>query len=124
MADTATRFDDRQFYDDPVPARPTSTPKAAKAKPTKRPYCPPDQRCAARLEEWCEAYDVPLGTMHRWKVKGLAPKITRRGRLKFVTRDDWHAWWKLDIPPDTDRGKRDRARRAAGAATRNSPVQV
>jgi hypothetical protein len=110
---------DDEFYEDaPVTAGSVAAPKQQKSKHRKSkrrtssrqsslPYSPPDERCAARLEEWCDAYNISPVTVYRLIARGLGPRVTRRGGLTFVTRPNWHAWWEIDIPPKIGRGRQD-----------------
>jgi hypothetical protein len=92
---TAPRnLDDPKFYED----GPTA-PSARQSNSPKSCAIPPDERCAARLQEWCDAYDFPHSTMLQLIRERKGPRITKRGRLNYVRRVDWYAWW--DQPPET-----------------------
>jgi hypothetical protein len=120
--------DDESYEDTPVTVGSVAAPKQQKSKHRKSkrrkssrqsslPYLPPDERYAARLEEWCDSYNISLVTVYRLIAKGLGPRVTRRGGLTFVTRPNWHAWWEIDIPPEVGRGRQDLRRARAQAAS-------
>jgi hypothetical protein len=92
---TVSRKADPRFYEDELmsPVRKRGRGRGVSKRPPPPPPLPPDQRRAARLETWCAAYDFPLSTMFKLMRDGRGPEITKRGRLNFVLRADWYAWW-------------------------------
>ena len=47
---------------------------------------------AARLDAWCDAYDIPTSTMRAIIRLGHGPRTFPIGRLLFVLRTDWSIW--------------------------------
>jgi hypothetical protein len=117
MARHADVRDDSQFYEDAPAIR--SKPRKSRQHVQQQPraYAKPDERIAARLDEWCGAYNISEVHVYRLINAGLGPKLTRRGALTFVTREDWYDWWKTDIPPKIGRGRQNRKRARLAPAT-------
>jgi hypothetical protein len=120
MTQHANAHDDQQFYEDAPTIRPKPRKSHQHVQQPLRAYSKPDERFAARLDEWCAAYGISEVHVYRMISRGIGPKLTRRGALTFVTREDWYDWWKIDIPPKVGRGRQDLKRpqiAAVAAAT-------